>query len=183
MASQSPIFFSYPKPWSEEQERFVERVCSYLEHRGFQPRTLGVTDYDMDAPLHAIRRLMLESNGFVTVALKRIHVATGTTMRRGPGSPFEETALEDQWLTTPWPHIEAAMAFQLGLPILVFRERGVLADGVLEAGVIGAYMPEIDPSTSLDDYFSSPEWTQPMGQWEGRVRRVIEHKGKPPALY
>jgi hypothetical protein len=183
MASLSPVFFSYPKPWSEDQERFIERVYSYLERRGFQPRTLGVTDYDMDAPLHAIRRLMLESNGFVTVALKRTHVEAGTMMRRGPESSFEEMPLGDRWLTTPWPHIEAAMAFQLGLPVLVFRERGVIADGVLETGVIGAYMPEIDPSADLDDYFSSPEWTQPMGQWEGRVRRVIEHKGKPPALY
>jgi len=37
--------------------------------RGLEPRTLGVTDYDMDAPLKAIRRLMLESNGLITIAL------------------------------------------------------------------------------------------------------------------
>nr|VFJ88362.1 MAG: hypothetical protein BECKLFY1418A_GA0070994_100411 [Candidatus Kentron sp. LFY] len=39
--------------------------------RGLEPRTLGVTDYDMDAPLKAIRRLMLESNGLITIALRR----------------------------------------------------------------------------------------------------------------
>jgi len=39
--------------------------------RGLEPRTLGVTDYDMDAPLKAIRRLMLESNGLITIAFKR----------------------------------------------------------------------------------------------------------------
>jgi hypothetical protein len=178
-----PIFFSYPKPWSDDQDLFVKRVCSYLEQRGFGPRTLGVTDYDMDAPLHAVRRLMLESNGLVTIALRRTHVAAGTAQQRGADGLLEDVALVDQWLTTPWPHIEVAMAFQLGLPILVFRERGVLAEGILEPGVVGAYMPEIDAGANLDDYFSSPEWTQPMGQWEGRVRRVIEHKGKPPALY
>ena len=137
----------------------------------------------MDAPLQAVRRLMLESNGLVTIALGRIHVATGTAKMRSADGSLEDVTLDRQWLTTPWPHIEAAMAFQLGLPILVFRERGVFADGILEPGVIGAYMPEIDPGAGLDDYFSSPQWTQPMGQWEGRVRRVIEHKGKPPALY
>lgn len=180
---RSPVFFSYPKPWCEEQDLLVQRVCSYLEQRGFEPRTLGITDYDMDTPLNAVRRLMLESNGLVTVALRRTHIGAGTTKRRGASGLLEDVTLDDQWFTTPWPHIEAAMAFQLGLPILVFKERGVLADGILEAGVIGAYMPEIDSSASLDDYFGSPQWAQPIGQWEGRVRRVIEQKGKPPSLY
>jgi hypothetical protein len=179
----SPIFLSYPKPWSEDQDLFIERVRSHLEQRGFQPRTLGVTDYDMDAPLHAVRRLMLESNGLVTIALKRTHIAGGSGKFRGARGEIEDVTLDDQWLTTPWPHIETAMAFQLGLPVLVLRERGVIADGILEPGVIGAYMPEIDPAGNLDDYFSSQPWSQPMGQWEGRVRHVVERKGRPPALY
>ena len=57
------VFLSYPKPYLEKQKQFIEKVVSYLENRGLQPRTLGVTDYDMDAPLTAIRRLLLESNG------------------------------------------------------------------------------------------------------------------------
>lgn len=67
----SSIFLSYPKPFLKKQEEFVERVTQYLQVRELQPRTLGVTDYDMDAPLTAIRRLMLESNGLVTIAFKR----------------------------------------------------------------------------------------------------------------
>lgn len=56
----SSIFLSYPKPYLKRQEEFIEIVIHYLEERELQPRTLGVTDYDMDAPLTAIRRLMLE---------------------------------------------------------------------------------------------------------------------------
>lgn len=48
------VFLSYPKPYLEKQKQFIEKVVSYLENRGLQPRTLGVTDYDMDAPLTAI---------------------------------------------------------------------------------------------------------------------------------
>ena len=44
------VFLSYPKPYLEKQKQFIEKVVSYLENRGLQPRTLGVTDYDMDAP-------------------------------------------------------------------------------------------------------------------------------------
>lgn len=64
------VFLSYPKPCMREQAVFIDRLCTYLDSRGFAPRTLGVTDYDMDAPLKAIRRLMLESNGLITIALE-----------------------------------------------------------------------------------------------------------------
>jgi hypothetical protein len=50
---------------------------TYLRGRGLEPRTLGVTDYDMDAPMTAIRRLMLESNGLITVAFRRTEVRDG----------------------------------------------------------------------------------------------------------
>lgn len=43
-------FFSYPKPFFKRQEKFIEKVIQYLQERELQPRTLGVTDYDMDAP-------------------------------------------------------------------------------------------------------------------------------------
>jgi hypothetical protein len=72
------VFLSFPKPCFERQEEFIKGVQSYLDKRGLAPRTLGVTDYDMDAPLTAIRRLMLESNGLITVAFRRTYVKKGT---------------------------------------------------------------------------------------------------------
>ncbi len=177
------VFFSYPKPWTPTQDGFIERVSSYLKQRGLEPRTLGITDYDADAPLRAIRRLLLESNGLVTVATRRIHIDQATAMRRTPDGELHEEPLADCWLTTPWAHVEAAMAYQLGLPILIFREAAVFADGLLESGIVGLYMPAIDAEGDFDAYFASAEWTQPLGQWEGRVRRVIERRGEPPQLY
>ena len=64
------VFLSYPKPCFEKQEQFVMWIRAHLEQRGFNPRTLGVNEYDMDAPLKAIRRLMLESNGLLTIAFR-----------------------------------------------------------------------------------------------------------------
>ena len=57
------VFLSYPKPHLKKQQSFINKLEEYLIMRGLEPRTLGVTDYDMDAPLKAIRRLMLESKG------------------------------------------------------------------------------------------------------------------------
>jgi len=166
----------------KKQEEFIERVIQYLKERDMQPRTLGVTDYDMDAPLTAIRKLMLESYGLITIAFKR------NLIKDGIGKPHsdigeKEYDLSGKWLTSPYCQIEPSMAFQLGLPILILKEKGVIAEGILEKGVMGLYMPEFDLNSSLDNYFKSGEWIQIIQKWEGRVRKVVDNKGIPSLLY
>jgi hypothetical protein len=177
------VFLSYPKPCFGRQKAFVETIFSYLSERGFGPRTLGVTDYDMDAPLTAIRRLMLESNGLLTIAFRRTFIEKGTARLRTDLETLKEEKIDGIWLTTPWSHIEPAMAYQLGLPVLMLREKGVLADGILERGVVGLYMPEFDLDQSMETYFAAAEWRGIIGKWEGYVRGVVERKGRPPELY
>ena len=75
------------------------------------------------------------------------------------------------------------MAYQLGLPILILREQGVVADGILERGIVGLYMPEFSLDPSADDYINSGEWRDIINRWEGFVRAVVETKGNPPRLY
>jgi hypothetical protein len=177
------IFLSYPKPCFGRQQEFVTRVYDYLRSRGFEPRTLGVNEYDMDAPLTAIRRLMIESNGLITIAFRRTFVEKGTARLRTDIAELKESSIDNTWLTTPWAHIEPAMAYQLGLPVLIFRESGVMDDGVLEKGVVGLYMPVIELDASMDRYFQSAEWNAIIGRWEGFVRAVVDRKGRPPSLY
>jgi hypothetical protein len=177
------IFLSYPKPCFSKQQTFISRITDFLKSQGFEPRTLGVTDYDMDAPLKAIRRLMIESNGLITIAFRRTFIAEGTMQYRTDINGLEEKPISGRWMTTPWSHIEAAMAYQLGLPILIFREKGVVDDGILERGVVGLYMPEFDLDKLGDEYFTSAEWSGIIGKWEGYVRAVVEKKGSPPQLY
>lgn len=176
---KTSIFLSYPKPFNSDQERFVKDLSTYLTVRGLEPRTLGVTDYDVDAPLKAIRRLMLESNGLITVAFRRTFVKSA----EGKPGAMDAYKIENKWLTSPYSHIEPAMAFQIGLPTLILRESGVVADGILEKGVVGTYMPEFDLSNSTSSYLDSPEWGQIIRKWEGYVASVVESKGNPPQLF
>lgn len=69
-----PVFLSYSSPYTEEQKSFIREVNNHLRNRGLEPRTLGTTDYDLDEPLTAIRRLMFESNGLLAIAFKRYYV-------------------------------------------------------------------------------------------------------------
>lgn len=175
------VFLSYPKPYLNRQEEFINRITKYLNERGLEPRTLGVSDYDMDAPLAGIRRLLIESNGLIAVAFRRSYIKEGIC--RPDSDNGNETDISDSWLTSPFSQIEPAMAFQIGLPILILREKGVLADGVLEKGVLGSYMPEFDLNCDFNDYFNSNEWNQIIQKWEGYVRKVVDNKGQPPQLY
>lgn len=182
MSYKIPIFLSYPKPHLKRQEEFIEKIKLFLDNKGFLGRTLGVTDYDMDEPLTAIRRLMLECNGVITIAFKRTYIESGIIK---PESDNGEEVLHitEKWLTSPYCHIEPAMAFQIGLPVLIFKEKGVISDGILEKGIIGTYLPEFNLEDDIDRYLHNPEWTQILGKWEGYVRKVVENKGKPPKLY
>lgn len=177
------IFLSYPKPHLLVQREFILKLEEYLKERGLEPRTLGVTDYDMDAPLKAIRRLMLESNGLITIAFRRTYISTGEIRKDADIPDTNGVPIADFWLSSPYCQIEPAMAFQLGLPILIFREKGVLEEGLLAKGVVGLYMPEFSLAKPPSQYFESEEWKQVIGKWEGSVRHVVETKGNPPKLF
>lgn len=177
------IFLSYPQPFLQRQQDFIERLSNYLDQRGLEPKTLGVNNYDMEAPLKGIRRLMIESNGLLTVAFRRYLVDSGSSKPETDMPGSQSTSISGRWFTSPFCQIEPAMAFQLGLPVLVLRESGVHADGVLERGVLGTYMPEFDLDSPIDDYFQGQEFRQLIGQWEGYVRGVYASRGNPPQLY
>ena len=169
------IFLSYPIPYLKKQQRFIELLKNHIEKEGFQARTLGVSDYDMDAPLVAIRRLMQKTNGLIAVAFKRYYIEKGVSK---PNSDLNQNSikLNDMYMTSPYCQIEPAMAFQLELPVLVFRESGVIADGILEKGVLGSYMPEFDLKTGVKEYFTSQEFIQIFEEWTMRVRKKMEKR-------
>ncbi|HRI26407.1 MAG TPA: hypothetical protein PLZ45_17145 [Ferruginibacter sp.] len=182
MSYKIPIFLSYPQPFTKKQEQVISKIKDLLDDKGFIGRTLGVTDYDMQEPLTAIRRLMLECNGIITIALRRHYIKNGSSK---PNSDLGINGfdLSSNWFTSPYCQVEPAMAFQIGLPIMIIKEQGVIPEGVLEKGVTGIYLPEIDIENAIDAYFSTSEWKQIFGKWEGYVRQVVDNKGKPPKLY
>lgn len=182
MKWKKSIFLSYPQPHIRKQQEFINRVKKKLSFLELEPRTLGDSDYDFNSPLTAIRRLMLESNGLLTIAFKRTLIRDGEYKALNDIS-LDSRKIDNTWLTSPYCQIEPAMAFQLGLPILILRERGVCEEGILEKGVLGTYMPEFNLTDSIEEYFESPEWKQLLKQWENKVSRVYENRGAPPSLF
>jgi len=178
-----PVFVSRPTPHLAAQVRFDEDLHHELRKRGFEPFTLGPgSTYDNDAPLVGIRRLMTHCCGLISVAFRR---TSAQSVIRKPGADLPAAAEEplgDIWFTSPYCQIEPAMAFQLGLPILVLKERGVLAEGVLEKGVTGLYLPEFD-TLSDDSFLAGEECQRLLDQWGSYVRSVFDRRGNPPKLF
>ncbi len=172
------VFVSYPRPFTDQQTSLADAIFSQLRDHGLDPRTLGVTEYDNDAPLAAVRRVMMESCGVIVLGLRRYQVESGSSK---PGH-VEARSIGGGWFSSAWPHMEAAMGYQLGLPLMVLRETGVLSDGIFDAAVTGRYVIEVD-STRGPQFLASSQWKQPLAHWERDVRTVAKNRGLPPKLY
>ncbi len=119
----------------------------------------------------------------LTIAFRITYIVEGKVRSNTDIEHQAESSLSNVWLTSPYCQIEPAMAYQLGLPILILRERGVVAEGLLEKGVTGSYMPKFSLEDENMALFQSHEWNDVIGKWEGYVRAVVDTKGNPPKLY
>jgi hypothetical protein len=127
---------------------------------------------------------MLESSGLITIAFRQTFVESAVS-RKGadlPNTP-EQPLSAHSTTSSPYFQIEPAIAYQIGLPSLILRERGVTADGLLDRGIVGIYMPEFSLDISPTDYLRSYEWTDLVGKWEGYVRAVVDARGTQPKLF
>lgn len=186
-----PVFLSLSKPYTEEQKKFRDNLIEYMKDHGLDPRTVGDTDFFIDEPLSGCRMLLLESYGLITLAFRRYYIKAGSENHPDnqtllpyddEGKPIKEKPIKGEYLTSPWCQMEAAMAYQIGLPILIFREEGVIARGLLAKGITDTYMPVFSAS-EFGTYFDRDDFRQWFRQWSGRVHMVREIKGTPPKLY
>ena len=69
------IFLSVGSGGSPEQEAFISALEARLRAEGLHPRTLGRTEWDSDAPLRPIVKIMSECSGAVILALERKYFA------------------------------------------------------------------------------------------------------------
>ena len=133
------VFVSVGHCFRPEQDQFVTAIENHLREHGMRPRTLGRNEFDSGQPLQAVRRIMQESKGAVIIALERIRIERGAEKGQQP--------LTDVALATPWNQIEATMAYMLGLPMLVIKERAVKSEGMLDR--YDWYVQEVDVTPSL----------------------------------
>ena len=107
--------------------------------------------------------------GLLSIAFRKAYIEKGTDKYGANLTDHDTHDISNQWTTSPYCQIEPSMAFQRNMPFMIFREKGVIAEGILEIGAVGTYMPEFNLNSSIDTYFKSPQWKQLFGQWSGEV--------------
>lgn len=100
------VFFSLPSRRSEHEQEVVRRVISILDDAGIAPTFLTPPEYPVSGQLCEVRRRMAACRGIVIFGFEgQSHDAA--------------VAFDDRRSPTPWNHLEAGMAYALGLPVLV----------------------------------------------------------------
>lgn len=155
------VFVSVGGTATEKQEAFVRAVEDRLRSEGLVPHTVGRNTFSADAPLKTVTELLEKCSGTVVIALERSYFAAGVEKRGGP----KESALADVKLPTPWNHIEAAMSYARGLPLMVIVESGLKSEGLLERGYdwyVQWVIPEAAALTSNEFNGVLASWKQKM---------------------
>ena len=155
------VFVSVGGTATEQQEAFVRSVEDRLRSEGLVPHTVGRNTFSADAPLKAVTQLLDQCSGTVVIALERSYFVSGTEKRGGP----KEAALSDVKLPTPWNHIEAAMAYTRGLPLMVIVEAGLKSEGLLARGY-DWYVQSVKPEAAA---LHTNEFNGVLASWKQKM--------------
>lgn len=156
-----PVFVSVGTTANTEQEEFVRAVEERLRSEGLIPYTVGRNTFTSDVPLKAVTELLDKASGTVVIALERSFFQNGVERRGGP----RQVNLESVKLPTPWNHIEAAMAYARGQPLLVIVKSELKSEGLLENGY-DWYVQRLEPTRSA---LSTLEFNGVLASWKTKV--------------
>lgn len=155
------IFVSVGAAANSKQEDFIRAIEDRLRSEGLVPHTVGRNTFTSGAPLKAIIELLDQCNGAAVVALERSFFPDGVEKRDGP----KERRLNEVRLPTPWNQIEAAMAYDRGLPVLMIVEAGLKSEGLLESGY-DWFVQWIEPEASA---LTTPEFNGILASWKSDI--------------
>jgi hypothetical protein len=131
------IFISRPSVISEEFEEQYIPFEKFLRSSGVTPCRLGAGQYTLDAPLKGVMDLMERCKGSIILGYPQYHIGASVIK----GREAQQTIMMN--IPTPWNQIEATLAFQRQIPVLVIAHSGVTG-GIFDHGVTGEYVLTID---------------------------------------
>ena len=123
------VYLSAGRPANAEQENFLQAVESFLRQRDLNPRTPGRTHLANKQPLKAVEQCMRTCKAIVVVAYERLYAPVAIERRGGS----EQQNLENAIVPTVWNQVEGAMAYTLGLPVLILAQKGLRSEALLES--------------------------------------------------
>jgi hypothetical protein len=134
------VFISHPTPYNKEQENFLSLIALELKNHGLNPINLGKNNWSFISPLKPIKEIMDTCVAATVIGLARHHSLIGYEKEFSKGSK----ELIHKYSSSPWIQIEAGMAYQAGLPLLILKEDKVYGEGILDPQISDSFVFEFE---------------------------------------
>lgn len=159
------VFISHPTPFNKHQEDFLTLIEHELSGHDLNPTNLGKNNWDFRSPLKPIRTIMNTCQAAIIIGLERHHSYIGYD---------KETSIDRQefvhkYTTSPWIQIEAGMAYQSELPLLILKEKKVFAEGILDPQISDYYVFEFEIEKQSKQL--SPELKKIILSWVSHFKK------------
>jgi hypothetical protein len=135
------IYLSVGTPHNDIQAQYLQRLRNILAGLNIKAETLGSTFWTVKKPLSPIQKRMTEVSGCIVLAMERFYAVEGLYKR---GSK-DERKVEKAMYPTPWAQIEAAMAYQVGIPVLMLKDKALCGEGMFDPTTHDWFIVEINP--------------------------------------
>jgi len=134
------VFISHPTPYNKYQEGFLSLIDFELKKHGLNPTNLGKNNWSFRSPLKPIKEIMDTCVAAIVIGLERHHSFIGYEKEFSKNSK----ELIHKYSSSPWIQIEAGMAYQAGLPILILKEDKVYGEGILDPQISESFVFEFE---------------------------------------
>jgi hypothetical protein len=152
------VFISHPTPYTKCQKQFLALIEAKLAEHDVNPVNLGKNNWSFKSPLEPIKKIMSTCKAAVIVGLERHHSYIGYERE---DSTVEKEHIH-RFTSSAWIQIEAGMAYQAGLPLLILKEKKLDAEGILDSNSSDYFVFDViiekevkRPSTELDQFIQS----------------------------
>lgn len=160
------VFISHPTPYNKRQESFLSLLVSLLREYDLCPVNLGQNDWNFRSPLQPIREIMNTCKAAIIVGLERNHGYIGYEKEGSKDSK----ELIHKYTTSPWIQIEAGMAYQANLPLLILKEKKLFPEGILDPNIGEYYVFEFETEKACKNL--PPEMKKIIQSWINYVREI-----------
>jgi hypothetical protein len=138
-----PVFISGPTDLNPDQDEVRNAIIEMLNDEMLEPRALGRTDYPLSLPLAEVCVIASHCAGGIILGFEQLRATAGTRKhgaRKDDGKDASRPITNEQMvrLPTAWNHMEAAILFALGKPLMILCEQGI-DEGVFFPGTASSF--------------------------------------------
>jgi hypothetical protein len=170
-----PVFLSASSSNLDSQNSFLEKIKEYLGRHNIILTNLDPS-LETESGFISIKKTLDISHGAMIIGFKRDHTIKKTSRKE---IIDKEEDSEDSWESTLWNHIEGAMAYEAGLPLIILKQSEIkLGNGIFDDGNHEFKIIDFDPKDDLDyhDEIQKPPLFKIIDQWINHVKNYREYK-------